>query len=438
MKDQSEPKILRASGGTGLLKLGQAVTGIAVGVVLARLLGPSGYGIYAIGFSIATILAIPVKNGLGELIVREVASGTESRNWAHVSGFLAWIVRLTGAYLVLASLLIGGGAMLFIWMGRPTIAYAALAGMLILPGFAFLGIASGGVRATGRPFAALLPDAVFRPVLFLISILVVAALLQFPVDDPYLLFGLHALASLLCAIGLWLFLQSKLPPEVRATPPKQISGKSWFYAAFAFSAVGGLMVLNRQIDLLVLGLISGEKDAGIYRVAIQGGMLITFGLQAVSVVVSPLFARGKESDRHSERWALMRSSVLISTAVAFPGLAFMILFGEPMLALLFGDAFRPAYAALVVLSAANAAAALNGAIIPLLNMTGHEEKTLKSFGVAVLTNSLSAIVLVQFFGLIGAAFAALLSTVVWSVILRQVSIRHLGIDPVVTIFRRHP
>ena len=426
--------VFRVSGTTGFIKLVQALAGIFATVILARLLGPNNFGVYAFGLSVATILSIPLKNGFGELIVRELSSSEQSQNWSHVSGFIRWSVRLTIVYITGITLFLGG--FVHIFSGRSPLAEATLIGLAMLPGFAFIGIAAGGVRAFGRPTLALLPDAVLRPLFFILILGIVFFFAPSIATNPLIAIAVHALSAAGCALGLWMLFLKDLPIEARDAIPARIDSWHWIKVAIAFSAVGSLMVLNRQVDLLILAAIAGAGEAGLYRVAVQGGMLITFGAQAINYVVSPLFARNRLPTDHHARVKLVRVSVLFSAGVAIPGVAIMVVFGEFLIGILFGQAFLAAYPALVILSVANAVAMLNGAIVPLLNMTGHERNTLGSFAAAVIINAVTAASIVPFLGLVGAAISALIATFVWSLLLRQASVRHLGIDPILTVLNR--
>ena len=430
--------IIKLSASTASLKLVQAILGIISAIFLSRLLGPEGYGVYAFGLAAATILAIPIKNGLSELVMRELSRAAKDKNWPHAAGIYLWSFRLSYGYLFFVSICIG---FLFISLPKEPLLVATGLAIFILPGFALLGLTAGGVRAFDRPLEAILPDTLLRSVLHLSLIAVCASLFPSSYFSPNIALLLQAVAAGICFIGLQMFFIRHRPTNFFGEKPNRISGKSWIISALTFAGVGGLMIANRQIDLLILGVISSEKNVGLYRVAIQGGMLITFGGQAVNLIISPIFAKqykGARGKRLSAHWLMMRSSILISCGVAFPGFILMLIFGRELLSILFGPDYTFAYPALIILSAANACAMLNGAIIPLLNMSGQERSTLQAFAAAALTNAVGAVIFVPHLGITGAATAAFLSVIVWSLILRRVSIATIGIDPIKTVFRKMP
>jgi O-antigen/teichoic acid export membrane protein len=209
-------------------------------------------------------------------------------------------------------------------------------------------------------------------------------------------------------------------------------------AAVPFAAISGLQITIRQTDIILLGLLTDEAQVGLYRAALQGSMLITFGSQAANIVIAPHFARHNPSSGIGPLWALMRTSIFASLSVGIPGVVVFGMFGRELLSIVFGVQFAGAALPLFILSIANAVALFNGAVIPLLNMTGCEDDTLRVFAVAVIVTVILNIILILMIGMVGAATAALISTVVWSALLRRSARRRLQIDPFATIFSASP
>jgi len=61
--------------GSFALKATNALVGFLTTVLLARMLGAQGYGIYAYALSLITLLALPVAAGLPKLLIRETSQG---------------------------------------------------------------------------------------------------------------------------------------------------------------------------------------------------------------------------------------------------------------------------------------------------------------------------------------------------------------------------
>src|SRR5690606_12549330 len=92
-------QLLAAVAGSAGLKLGGLATTAIVAVLLARLLGPEGYGLYSYALAWATMLGIPVQFGIPTLVVREVARLRAYGQWNLVRGLL----RLANILVVIAT-----------------------------------------------------------------------------------------------------------------------------------------------------------------------------------------------------------------------------------------------------------------------------------------------------------------------------------------------
>jgi O-antigen/teichoic acid export membrane protein len=206
--------------------------------------------------------------------------------------------------------------------------------------------------------------------------------------------------------------------------------RRWLVSAASFAAAGGAMVMNRQVDLLFVGFISGAEPAGIYRVAIQGSMLLMFGLQAVGLTIGPYFAKNMISKSTERDRTLMQISVRTSVAFSIPAVLIISIFGKAAIILLFGINYEEAYCPLLILCLANVVMSLNGSIVPLLNMNGHEKKVMNLFGQSIIICCILCALLVDAFGPLGASIAALISTLILAFRFRYLSIKYMKIDPI--------
>ena len=85
--------ILHGALGTVFVKAGGLGLAFLVSVVLARLLGSSGYGAYAYAVSWAMLLSVPAVVGFDILLVREVARHSASGKGGTSIGLLRWSTR---------------------------------------------------------------------------------------------------------------------------------------------------------------------------------------------------------------------------------------------------------------------------------------------------------------------------------------------------------
>ena len=81
-------QILRGISGAAAINILSIFFSLALGILLARTLGPAQYGIYITVHSIIAIIGLPTKAGLPSLIVRETAKYQLRENWSYLRGLL--------------------------------------------------------------------------------------------------------------------------------------------------------------------------------------------------------------------------------------------------------------------------------------------------------------------------------------------------------------
>ena len=102
----------------------------------------------------------------------------------------------------------------------------------------------------------------------------------------------------------------------------------------------------------------------------------------------------------------------------FPGYIpdnLLVLFGKPLLGLLFGSEFEIAYVAMVLLVVGQFANAVSGSTGNFMNMTGHQTVFRNIMTGAALLNISLNLSLIPRFGIDGAAFAGMVSLSLWNV-----------------------
>jgi O-antigen/teichoic acid export membrane protein len=106
----------------------------------------------------------------------------------------------------------------------------------------------------------------------------------------------------------------------------------------------------------------------------------------------------------------------------------MILWGSPIMAAVFGADFSRGAIALAILSAAQLVNAITGPANSLLDMTGHQNDTLKATIAGVLANVTLNALLIPRWDIAGAAIATGASLILWNVLLVILVRRRLGVD----------
>ena len=480
-------RLLRGGAGSLAIKLGGVGLQFAVAVQLARVLGPDGYGVYALVFAIVTVLAVPTQLGVPQLVIRETARAQAGEHWGRLRGLWRW-----GNVVVWASsgaiALLGLAA---VWtfgehISQP-IVHTLIAGFALVPLIALGNLRGAALRGLRHVVAGQLPALILRPGLLVLLLLAALALLPGQPLTPAVAMALHALAAALAFafgaalltllrprplarrsrlevalafIALALYPIQPLTPVVPALhilafaagagliylvrsscphtqPPRpEYEARAWLVSIVPLALTAGLQVINTQADILVLGLFRPSDDVGVYKVAVQAAMLIPFGLQAVNMVIMPYVARLHADGDHRRLQRLVTQSARAILALALPLVLAFVFFGDAILTLAFGPEYTRGHTALMLLSLGQLVNAGMGSVNVLLNMTGHERDTLRGVAFAALANLILNFLLIPPFGMVGAAAATACTFVIWNLLLRRAVWQRIQIESMAFSLRR--
>jgi O-antigen/teichoic acid export membrane protein len=425
--------LVKGAAGTAGIKAAHAAIAFATSVVMAKLLGPAGYGIFSYAIALVALLSIPSELGVPNLAVREIAVANARQNWSQMRGFIVWAhvtVALTSGLLIAV-----GSLALLSWGARlgPNKAACLWLGLFLVPMLSLGALRDAMLRGLRKVLLGQLPQPIIRPLTLL---LLIGILWQAGVDlsSPERIMALHiASVGVGFACGVFFFLRNR-PPQLREAT-REYKSSVWLKSSIPFGLTAALQLINGRTDIIMLGFFSSDAEIGIYRVAAQLGATVIFAMQAINVVQGPhiahLFAQGdmKKLQRMVTRSA---QAVLL---FAVPVVLVIVFFGEPIITFVYGEAFRGAYVPLVILCAGQLVNAAMGAVGSLLNMTGHERDTMKSVLLAAIVNVTLNLTLIPMFGIIGAAIATASTLTVWNLVMWHKVRKRIGIEPS-PLFRR--
>jgi len=416
-------ELARGAIGSVALKVSHTALSLLLSIVLARVLSPEGYGIYAFAFSVMTLIAVPVQLGMPTLLVREIARYQYAESWGLLHGLLRWSTRavlvISVAMGLVALLLASSLADRIDTTQLMTLGWA----FALLPLIALNRLRAAALQGLRRVVLGQLPEKLVQPALLLVLLGVV--ILTSQLTPPLAMAAYVAAAAVSFVLGA-LMLYKGLPLPVRQSPPKYDT-RVWLASTLPLSLLAGVQVISSQTDIFMLGLLTTKEQAGYYRVAVAGSSLVIFTLGALNEVLSPHFARLYSAGDLPRLQRIVTTASRINLLAAIPVAGAFILFGKPLLTFVVGSAYIPSYQPLAVLCVGQLLGAAMGPVGMLLNMTGHERYTLVGVGVASLLNIALNLALIPLFGAVGAAVANALAQVVWRAILCWAIAKHVGI-----------
>jgi O-antigen/teichoic acid export membrane protein len=423
--DEPDLRVRISRDAAGTLTLRATTLGLAfvASVLLARLLGPEGYGAYAYAFTWVTVLGVLALMGLDRLLVREIVTYRARGAWGPMRGFLrrANQAALVGA-IALASLValatwaLGG-------LGSETMS-ALWVAVILLPLIVLNRIRQLTLQGLDYVVLGQVPEALIQPVLLIAMVVGGFVLLDGDVSAAGAMGMAAAAAGVSLIVGRRL-VRRLLPGPVRVARP-EYETSAWVRSALPLLVMGLLMIVSSRVGILMLGPIRGPEDTGVYAVVQRMAEFIPFFMIGLGPVLSPIIARlHVEGDLERLERVVTRSALAVFL-VTLPIALALIGFGHQVLTL-FGPEFTQGHTALAILVVGQLVNVATGMVSVVLIMTGHERDATVAAGVGALASVLLSAVLIPSWGIEGAAVAAATSMVLWNGLAVFYVHRRLGI-----------
>ncbi len=416
-----------------IIYVGAAGVSYAAQLVLARIIGADGYGVYAYVFAWAAILGYVSALGFDVSLLRFVPAYRSLGAWSLMHGVIRFAERRVA--LVGIGVALAGALTITAWPGEMAseMAQTYIRGFALVPILALLWVRSSIVRAYGGVVSALVPDRMVRDGLLLVLVGVAGFGLRWHVDAPMAMNAM--LFSSLVGLGLVSLAARRLRPANPAfTEATGIAGataeerRTWLRVGAALLVMGAAEALMNRMGVMLLGWAGAIKDAGIYAVAFNVAFLVVLPRTAVNALFAPaiaeMFAR---KDMDGLQALVARTAVwtlLGAAAIALP----LFVVAGPVLAL-FGHDFAGGASAVRILLVGQMLAAISGSQSHMLTMTGHERSAAVLLVVSTLGNAALGVLLIRVAGRDGAAIASAVTLVLWNVAMTAFVWRRLRLVP---------
>lgn len=404
------------------LKGGAVLAGFALQVVLARLLGPDGLGVFAAFLAAATVLAIGGGLGMPVAAIRFVPVYLAEGDDVRLAGFLDAARRfcLFGA----GGLALTLAASFLLLPSLHDDVPAALAAAALVPLLAWSALSAGLLQAGGQPLRAEAAINFARPLMVVLLALVAASFVDL---RPHHALWLMAAAALATGATAAAAARRQLPRTSGGAPDR---GERTRWLQSGMTLVVGMVVtaLIERLDIIMLGVLLGAENAGPYSVASRLALTVALASAAVASLAGPELARqAAAGDRvalqaSAGRAALLGAGMAAACAATIAG-------AWPFLLPAFGPGFEAATTPLLILLAAQAGIAAAGAAGGLLAVSGRNRAIISiSIGAVILDTAL-LLALIPSFGAMGAALATAATGLCHAAALAIAATRLLGVDP---------
>lgn len=372
------------------------VSGLLVGIWVARYLGPEQFGLFSYAIAFAAIFGSIAKLGLDGIVVRELVREPNQRDIYLGTAF--WL-KLGGAICTLAAIAF---AMQFTSNDRTTNLYIFI-------------IASGAIFQSFEVIDFYFQSKVLSKFvsickltqLLLSSLLKVYFVLTGAELFWFVIVSLFDQASL--AVTLYIaYRYQKLGNFYRhfdVPTAKQMLKDSW---PLIFS--GLVIMIYMRIDQIMIKEMLGEKEVGLYSAAVRVSELWYFIPVIVTNSLFPSIVNAKKISEELYKRRLQRLYTLMvwaAIAVALP----MTFLSDWLVALLYGEAYREAGPVLMIHIWTGVFVSLGVASSAwLINQNLQPFAFYRTFSGAII-NIILNLLLIPVYGMIGAAIATVIAQV---------------------------
>src|SRR5690348_10630234 len=414
-------EVIRGAAVALLLKVLGAGATVLFTVMIARLFGAEGMGLYSLAFTVMTIATVFGRLGMDNTLLRFVAAGAASGDWGVVKGVyrkglgFSFLASVTATLVVVALAPFLGAYAFHNAALTPAIRWMALA---IIPMTASTLLAST-LQGLKRIFSSMFVVAVAVP-----SVAAVALAVLGRQAGAVSSVWAYTVGAVVTAVGAWWWWH-------RSTPQLAAVGGSFdtrvlFESSMPLLWTASMSMAMNWIATFALGIWSTTSDVGIFNAASRVTYLVSFVLVAVNTISAPKFAALHAAGEFKALATTARASEHLMVLLAAPVLLICLIGARPIMGV-FGTAFRTGWLQLAILAVGQAANVMTGSVGYLLMMSGHERQVRDSNTVAAVTCLLGAIVLVPHFGGVGASVAVALALIARNIVEVAQVRRYLGI-----------
>lgn len=397
--DRHVKDVVRGGSVAFVLRMLGVGLGYGFNVLLARLLGAEGAGVYYLALTVTTIATAFGRVGLDNALLRFTAANAARGDWNKVLGVYRRGIGLAALASTVVSVITFSGAP---WIAQSVFSEPALVEPLrlmalgILP-WSLLTLYGELLRGLEKIASASFVQGLSIPLINIPLLLLLGR--PFGVVGAVTAYVVATSLVLLLSVGLW----HRATRQMKGVPAS-FDARLLLTTSLPLFWVTLMNLTMSWTDTLMLGIWEDSASVGIYSVAMRTAKLTSFILVAVNSIAAPKFAALYGQGDYQSLGSLARSVARLMTLLAAPILLVFIIAPSWVLRL-FGPGFASGAAVLMILSFGQFVNVATGSVTYLLIMCGYEKLTRNNVTLYAILNVVLNAVLIPKFGIMGAAVA---------------------------------
>jgi len=398
-------------------------------ILLARVLGPSNYGLFYLGLTVVEILAIIGVFGLTSGVARFIpyyhAKNCDNEVKYTIRFSLKFSLVLS-VILATALFLLSEQIAVHIFNDRNLSAVLQLFS-IALPFYTTNQILPSIFRGFGNAKYRVLTQDI------LLKLLIISAFIVF-IYFGYLLNGAlvsFALGTILTLIISLYVVHKKLFPFLGSNMGKRnVSvGKELLSFSLPLLIGGFSYILYTQTDRLLLGFFKTSEDIGIYTGGSQIAHLLTFVLPSLAFIFLPIMSELYSKNKIHDFAHLYKSITRWIFLITLPVFVFFLFYSKEIILLLFGLSYVSGATVLRILALAFFVSSSVGLTWDTLVAMGKTKVVMITQGTGAMTNVVLNVLLIPPFGIEGAAVGTACGIIIMNIMQLIVIFRSIKIVP---------
>ena len=396
-------EVVSKSGAAFTLRVTGAGMGFVFNVILARLLGAEGAGIYYLALAITGIAALVSTVGIPDALLRFIAAHAAHGEWDKVVGVYRLGFKISASVAVVCTALLISVAP---WLSKamfndPRLTFPLMIMALAILPMTLITLHGMALKSLKWVIAGTFVEGFGISLLSLPLLIILARSLG--VDGAVIAYVLAAVAMFLASVVFW----RRATPHLRGLPGN-FGTRLLMVTSVPMLWIQAVEVAVQQTGILMLGVWASSEEVGIYGAVGRLVIVMSFVFTTVKSVVGPRFAELHARDDRGAIGVLARDTSKFLTLFALPVLVPLIIFPGWVLSL-FGPGFAAGATALAIFAVGHFVRVVLSPSGYLLMMTGHEKLLRNTVVVCGALNVALSLVLIPRYGMVGAAGATAFS-----------------------------
>jgi O-antigen/teichoic acid export membrane protein len=383
-------------------------------VSIARFLGPDAYGQLSLALMVTGIASTIAYLSLGQGLQKFIPEFRNRDDRASIKGIVLNALELTIPLSIAIFCIIFFGAE---FIATQVFENQELVHLIQILAFTIpIGQVSSVFIDTTVGFNKIIYETLtVRVIQNIVQVVVTIVLLLLGFQVASAAWGWLAGSILTLFLGFY-FMEAKIGPILLSKVKPKYHRKEILKYSTPLVLSGIIGTLMGWADTGLLGYYMTDFEVGLYNTALPTAFLILLPHKAIGSLALTSFSDLKERNSEAIEHSLQTATYWVFSLV-FPTFLILLIFSEQSLLILFGEEYRSASAALSILATGYLLDASVGRVGSILQSKGMTQYILYNNIAALTLNIILNIILIPFYGIIGAAIATASSTIIQNLLM---------------------